>query len=73
MGSGRLRGRPPGVSGSRALPSAPRSGGGTAPPAEQVEVKTEAAVEGMSLGELQALRARLLREHPELARLALVE
>jgi hypothetical protein len=41
-------------------------------PTEKVERKTE-AVESMSLEELRVLRARLLRGHPELAKLTVVE
>jgi hypothetical protein len=42
-------------------------------PAEQVEVRTETQVEDLSLDQLRALRSRLLAEHPELARLTLVD
>jgi len=42
-------------------------------PTEQVEVRTETQVEELSLDQLRALRARLLSEHPDLARLTLVE
>ena len=39
----------------------------------QVRAETTHDVQDLSLSELQALRARLLREHPELSRLTLVE
>jgi hypothetical protein len=39
----------------------------------QVRAETANELQDLSLTELQALRARLLREHPELARLTLVE
>jgi hypothetical protein len=42
-------------------------------PAEQVEVRSETPVEDLSLEQLRALRSRLLNEHPELARLRVVE
>jgi hypothetical protein len=40
-------------------------------PTEKVETKTE-TIEDMSLDELRALRAGLLREHPQLAKLTVV-
>jgi hypothetical protein len=42
-------------------------------PAEQVEVRTDAKVEELTLDQLRGLRARLLAEHPELRRLTPVE
>ena len=42
-------------------------------PAEQVEVQTETPVDALTLEQLRALRAKILAEHPELARLTLVE
>jgi hypothetical protein len=42
-------------------------------PAEQIEVHTETPVDALTLDQLRALRAKLLAEHPELARLTLVE
>ena len=42
-------------------------------PAEQVEVHTETPVEALTLDQLRALRAKLLADHPELARLTVVE
>ncbi len=42
-------------------------------PREEVEVRTETQVEGLSLDQLRALRARILEQHPELATLRAVE
>jgi hypothetical protein len=42
-------------------------------PIEKVEARTEPQVEDLTLDQLRALRARILAEHPELARLTLVE
>ena len=42
-------------------------------PLERIEKREVAEVESLSLDELRALRARLLREYPELSRLRQVE
>jgi hypothetical protein len=42
-------------------------------PAEQVEVRTGAKVDELTLDQLRELRSRLLAEHPELRRLTPVE
>lgn len=38
-------------------------------PREEVEVRTESQIDGLTLDQLRALRARLLAEHPELGKL----